>query len=57
MDSNSPSISSMQDTFARACTRPKGLTNAAARPSAHLTIGYLVYKSISITLTRAGVSH
>ena len=32
----------MQDSFARARTRPKGL-NAAARPSARATIGYLVY--------------
>ena len=30
----------MQDSFARARTRP----NAAARPSARATIGYLVYK-------------
>ena len=29
----------MQDTFARAHTRPKG-----GRPSARATIGYLVYK-------------
>ena len=32
----------MQDSFARARTRPKGY--AAARPSARATIGYLVYK-------------
>ena len=38
-------LSCMQDSFARACTRPKGLT--AARPSARATIGYLVYKELS----------
>ena len=32
----------LQDTIARARTRPKGL--AAARPSARATIGFLVYK-------------
>ena len=38
----------MQDSFARARTRP----NAAARPSARATIGYLVYNIICNTLNR-----
>ena len=38
----------MQDTFARARTRPKGY--AAARPSARATIGYLVYKGFDLSV-------
>ena len=41
----SAACSCMQDTFARARTRPKGY--AAARPSARATIGYLVYNACS----------
>ena len=45
-------FSCIQDSFARARTRPKGY--AAARPSARATIGYLVYKGFSQDLKNIG---